>query len=240
MSSIPYLRVLQRLSIGRGGVQRKRVQKNVFKQKPQKFFWGGEDRYFKKVEKFELNMTGLHFVHACATSSAKEHHNSYRDSTKRQITSRARLSVPKLKNWRAQNRNLAALICGKEEMKNSLCAVKPQVEDSPFPGSEELILQSICYQRSHCRAHCTHTHTHTHLSAHTHAFRKQKPDMWLRAIRVSFMRRSQLHLAVMWIRPRHWRWDAECRERPDAQQCVRQLGASALHALVAACVYVYV
>lgn len=44
-------------------------------------------------------------------------------------------------------------------MKNSLCAVKPQVEDSPFPGSEELILQSICYQRSHCRAHCTHTYT---------------------------------------------------------------------------------
>lgn len=102
--------------------------------KPQKF---GGDRYFKKVEKSELNMTGLHFVHACATSSAKEQNNSYHDSTKRQITSCAAcvfMSVPKLKNLRAQDEK----ICGtdmRKESENSLCSVKSQVEHSPYPGS---------------------------------------------------------------------------------------------------------
>lgn len=86
MSSVPYLRVLHRLSIGRGGAQGRSAQENQIKQTTE--VWKGkEDRYFKKVEKFELNMTGLHFVHACATSSAKEQNNSYQDSKKRQITS---------------------------------------------------------------------------------------------------------------------------------------------------------
>lgn len=33
--------------------------------KPQKLGSGKQDCYFEKVERFELNMTGLHFVHAC-------------------------------------------------------------------------------------------------------------------------------------------------------------------------------
>lgn len=77
-------------------------------------WWEKEDCYFKKAERFELNMTGLHFVHACATSSAEEQNNLYQDSRKRQITScnaGVFTSVPELKNLRTQKQNLAPLIC---------------------------------------------------------------------------------------------------------------------------------
>lgn len=71
MSSIPYLRVLHGLSIGKGGGAGKRCKKNKYNIKKTKksnktteVWRGKEDRYFMKVEKFELNMTGLHFC-AC-------------------------------------------------------------------------------------------------------------------------------------------------------------------------------
>lgn len=86
MSSIPYLWVLHRLSIGRGGVQGKKVHRKKKIKQTTDVWRGKEDLYFKKVEKFELNMTGLHFVHACATSFATKQNNSYQDSTKRHCT----------------------------------------------------------------------------------------------------------------------------------------------------------
>ena len=48
--------------------------------------------------------------------------------------------------------------------RNEKSPVRHETSSRRFTVSweRELILQSICYQRSHCRAHSTHTHTHTH------------------------------------------------------------------------------
>lgn len=96
----------------------------------------------------------------------------------------------------------------------------------------EYILPSICYQ-----SRCTREPlSHARLPPTHHG--KQKSDTWLRAMGVSLLRRSLSHLAVVWIRSTHWRRDSG--ERPDAQQCVKQLTASVFQALVCVCARVCV
>lgn len=53
---------------------------------------GKEDCYFKKVEKSELNMTGLHFVNVCMTSSAKKRKTSHTKTAKNKQNKQKTLS----------------------------------------------------------------------------------------------------------------------------------------------------
>lgn len=82
---------------------------------------------------------------------------------------------------------------------------------------------------------------HYHTIPHREYWGKREPDTWWRAIRVTFVWCSQQHLAVMWIRPRHWRWDSERRETecPTEREPVRCLCVSRTSAWLCACACVY-
>lgn len=64
---------------------------------------GKEDCYFKKVEKFELNMTGLHFLclRALQALQNKRLNNLYQGSTKNTVKSGS-FSGRKVKNLRTR------------------------------------------------------------------------------------------------------------------------------------------